>query len=635
MRERNRATNAAKVVTERPQLISIPEGIPLRRPPPVAPVKDRAGLQKVIAAQKAARDAQAAAAALATQKAAADEALAASEAAMARAAAEHGAKKAAQVACREEKRRISIALGQKKMEAQAMTREAEAAAVAAAALEGLSAEAAKGVAELRKAEAKLEEKQAEIDLLNNESEQAEMEMAQLREQHILDEAALDEMRAALDAKAAAFSTSEDEIKELQERIELTSKVHADELDMHKRQNALLVKLISDSAPSEQSSTAPAATATPTALAPTLAPSLASITDSLPDDIMRPGLIGDGAIVGFDGQVVYDPTNGQIGSGGFGTVYAGKVIPEQTRLELERARTSDKVGSAAEYMRLYGNLAKDICLRARRTVALKTIADAESFAREHDALMLLKERAKAKGEQWPRFVVPVLARCFEKKILLSPFYARGDLCTYKWEYRKQGIDMPIAECLGFFTDAMTGVAEMHRLGMVHRDIKPENVLLEQQSIINGTFVDGTFVATRLRAVIADLGLASCASVPNVECAGTPYDGRVPFAIISAFEHAQEDLVTKEMNYPADVWAAGCLFHQLVTLKAVNWVRGGDDSDVLWEDLLDILDVGYNYYDRTHEHLTHQYDVVFVKTLLEGMLPRELERSLTAEQVLDCH
>jgi len=113
--------------------------------------------------------------------------------------------------------------------------------------------------------------------------------------------------------------------------------------------------------------------------------------------------------------------------------------------------------------------------------------------------------------------------------------------------------------------------------------------------------------------------------------------LPFDIISAYrdpEDPQTHLITAAMNLPADMWAAGCLLHQLVTCEMVHWMQGTEVQMPLWEDLIDKQDVGYNYLDHTlvPGYLSPQYQITFVQEVLEGLLPRKLE-SLSAAQVLE--
>lgn len=106
---------------------------------------------------------------------------------------------------------------------------------------------------------------------------------------------------------------------------------------------------------------------------------------------------------------------------------------------------------------------------------------------------------------------------------------------------QRLQQPVAqaEALAWLRDAATGLAQLHRRGLVHRDVKPANLLLR---------ADGSLV-------LADLGLAVAI--------GSADPAAQPGAIVGTPRYvAPEQLQGAPARPAADIYSLGVLFHQML-------------------------------------------------------------------------
>jgi len=90
--------------------------------------------------------------------------------------------------------------------------------------------------------------------------------------------------------------------------------------------------------------------------------------------------------------------------------------------------------------------------------------------------------------------------------------------------------------------LTGIAVIHSKRIIHRDLKPCNLLISQ---------DGKVLK------IADFGLSRKLSLPAHE---------YTVEVCTLWYRAPEILLTNgDYGKPSDVWAAGCIFVEMINLK----------------------------------------------------------------------
>ena len=115
-------------------------------------------------------------------------------------------------------------------------------------------------------------------------------------------------------------------------------------------------------------------------------------------------------------------------------------------------------------------------------------------------------------------------------------------------------LPVSEVLSFGSQIADALDRAHRAGVVHRDLKPGNVML-----------------TKSGAKLMDFGLARDHVPGSVPCAtAEPPIMTRPITtegtIVGTFQYmAPEQLEGKEADARTDLWALGCLLHEMATGK----------------------------------------------------------------------
>jgi serine/threonine protein kinase len=131
----------------------------------------------------------------------------------------------------------------------------------------------------------------------------------------------------------------------------------------------------------------------------------------------------------------------------------------------------------------------------------------------------------------------------------------DYCPFTLEYLMEvctntGKVCDMAYIKSMLYQLLTGIAVVHSKRMIHRDLKPCNLLISQ----NGKTLK-----------IADFGLARKLSLPGHE---------YTVEVCTLWYRAPEILLTNgDYEKPSDVWAAGCIFGELIGLTPLF---SGDSS-----------------------------------------------------------
>ena len=129
--------------------------------------------------------------------------------------------------------------------------------------------------------------------------------------------------------------------------------------------------------------------------------------------------------------------------------------------------------------------------------------------------------------------------------------RGDARAALDRRRRDGALMDEAEAWATLRPLASALAHAHSLGVAHGDVKPANLL----------FVDETLK-------LADFGLATEASDAESPSAATEARRRVGTPRYAAPEVCSPSpgAETEGSAFAADVWSLGCVFHELLTLRA---------------------------------------------------------------------
>lgn len=225
---------------------------------------------------------------------------------------------------------------------------------------------------------------------------------------------------------------------------------------------------------------------------------------------------------------------KLGSGQFGTVYAG--IQRETDTPV-----------AIKTIRLSGNKINPLLLRT-----------------EIEALKLLQKDCE---EHVVKYIDVIYHPSHNRLYMIMELLEGIELYDYEKETlwpKEQALNEE--DVWPILNDLITGLICMHKNGVSHRDIKPENVMVDE----NGT-----------RAKWVDLGLS---------CVVTCYTGLVGSPLYIAPEimlNTHEKTIPLEHWKNADVWSLGMLAYELITSRTFDWEINEDETYRTNEQLIEIF------------------------------------------------
>jgi len=106
-------------------------------------------------------------------------------------------------------------------------------------------------------------------------------------------------------------------------------------------------------------------------------------------------------------------------------------------------------------------------------------------------------------------------------------------------------IPAAEAVPLFLQALAGIGQAHRLGIVHRDIKPSNIMLNREGVVK----------------VMDFGLAKVASDH-----GMMGMTRTGVQLGTAYYMSPEQILVKPVDARSDIYSLGATLYEILTGQA---------------------------------------------------------------------
>jgi serine/threonine protein kinase len=212
---------------------------------------------------------------------------------------------------------------------------------------------------------------------------------------------------------------------------------------------------------------------------------------------------------------------------------------------ERFRIIAKIGSGC-----YGDVYKAYDNKHQRIVALKKIRVFDlraglptAFYREIGTLNNISH--------------PNVVTLFETvRNATNDIFLEMEYCQYDLEALITTRLSP-SQCLSYFTQICTGIAELHSRDITHRDLKPGNILVTSNNVCK----------------ITDFGLSRKMDSNNSRY--TP--------LVGSGSYRAPEVIAETGNYDSsiDIWALGCILFQMVSKNSKRFILGGRDLKELQE------------------------------------------------------
>ena len=170
----------------------------------------------------------------------------------------------------------------------------------------------------------------------------------------------------------------------------------------------------------------------------------------------------------------------------------------------------------------------------------------------------------------------------------------DLRNYIKEHKEKGEKIAKFLIYYFIIDICEGLQYIHKKNLIHRDLKPENLFLTEDEKIK----------------IGDFGIAKQLNSIN-EYAKTQ--------IGTMLYMAPEVLSGKEYNNKVDIWALGCIIHELCTLN--NCFGGSSINETI-----------NNINNSKHEKIDVNFYGSFLQELIDSCFEENYEKRPTADYIL---
>jgi hypothetical protein len=202
-------------------------------------------------------------------------------------------------------------------------------------------------------------------------------------------------------------------------------------------------------------------------------------------------------------------------------------------EIGNYRIVEKIGAGG-----MGVVYKAIDMHLDRVVAIKALNP------EFSGNAALLERFRGEARAQAQLNHPNLATLYaflvqDEVAYMVMEYVDGE--TFHAMLARRG-PIPADEAVPLFRQALAGIGQAHRLGIVHRDIKPSNIMLNREGVVK----------------VMDFGLAKVGGGNGVTRTGV--------RVGTAYYMSPEQILVKGVDFRSDIYSLGVTLYEILAGRA---------------------------------------------------------------------
>ena len=242
--------------------------------------------------------------------------------------------------------------------------------------------------------------------------------------------------------------------------------------------------------------------------------------------------------------------------------------------IDHYRITEKIGQGG-----MGEVYKAIDVNLDRVVAVKVLTRELS----NDPSLIQRFQSEAKTQaQLNHPNVTTLYNFFRHRdqFLMVMEFVEG--MNLEQMVRQRG-PVPFQEAVPFFQQALFGLSQAHRMGIIHRDIKPSNIIVNRQGIVK----------------VMDFGIARVLGQSRLT--------RTGLQVGTLYYMSPEQIQGKESDFRSDIYALGITLFELLTGSVP--FRGSTDFEIMQAHVKTPPPVP----SKTHVQLPKAFDRVVLKAL----------------------
>jgi len=174
-------------------------------------------------------------------------------------------------------------------------------------------------------------------------------------------------------------------------------------------------------------------------------------------------------------------------------------------------------------------------------------------------------------------------------IVMEFCNGTDLKTYIEKHKREHTNIPKEEIYSFILDICEGLKEIHSKNIIHKDIKPDNL----------------FLTTNKKIKIGDFGISR--QLHSSRDYARTCNGPINYM-------APEEIRNPSYNTKVDIWALGCVIHELCTLNI--WFKNS-----------------HNIINGIYGRIDKNFYGNFLQNLIDLLLSHDFHRRPQADEIID--